>query len=370
MSMRPDWGGVRVVLRLDLNVPVKDGKVRDAFRLDQAAPTVRWLLDRGARVVVIAHLGKGKPEDTLAPVAEAMNERVPIRFVPAIVGTAAADEAAAKLDDGQAILLENLRWSEGEEANDPAFSDALARLGNVYVNDGFSVSHRAHASVVGIAERLESYMGPLLQKEVEHLSKALSPEHPFLFIVGGAKVSTKLPLIEKFLDIADHVYVGGANANNFFRARGWNIGASVWDEKAGEGLEKYLAHEHLVLPEEVVVREGKAHKKPSEVTDGEVIVDIGKGAVDALAPLIKEAKLIVWNGPLGLYEEGFTDGSKELLELIAGSGAMSIIGGGDTVALIDEMGAHERFGFVSTGGGAMLDFLADGSLPGLDVLKR
>ena len=241
-------------------------------------------------------------------------------------------------------------------------------LGDIYVNDAFSVSHRAHASVVGVAELLH-YAGMLIADEIKHLS-VFEPEHPFLFILGGAKISTKMPLLKKFFDIADTVFVGGAIANNFLKVSGHEIGRSVYDATELDGLDLSMKHECLVIPSDVVVQNdaGSETKKVEEVSEGDMIVDIGRETIKNLEGVIGGARLIVWNGPLGYYENGFTDGTRELLGLIAGSRAMSIIGGGDTVALIDEMGAHDKFTFVSTGGGAMLDFLVNETLPGIEAL--
>lgn len=361
--------GKRVLLRLDLNVPLENGNVRDAYRIDQSLPTIEYLRGRGARVVIIAHIGKGKPSDTLAPVAEYLNTKFPVTFLDALMSP--ENERVTKtMNEGDVVLLENLRHNDGEEHNDPEFAQYLATLGDIYVNDAFSVSHRAHASVVGVTEYLPHYAGMLMEQEIKHLSLAFDPQHPFLFILGGAKISTKMPLLKKFLNIADNVFVGGAIANNFLKVAGWEIGRSVYDPDELEGLEESMKHECLIIPTDVIVQNdsGSESRKVNEVTVGDMIVDIGRETIKNLEGVIGGARLIVWNGPLGYYENGFTDGTRELLGLIAGSSAMSIIGGGDTVALIDEMRAHDKFTFVSTGGGAMLDFLANETLPGIEAL--
>lgn len=365
----PDLHGKRVLLRLDLNVPLENGAVRDAYRIDQSLPTIEYLRDRGARVVIIAHIGKGKPSDTLAPVAEYLNRKFPVTFLDSLMSP--ENERVTKMmNEGDVVLIENLRHNIGEENNDAEFARYLSTLGDIYVNDAFSVSHRAHASVVGVALLLPHYAGMLMEQEIKHLSVAFHPEHPFLFILGGAKISTKMPLLKKFLNTADNVFVGGAIANNFLKVAGREIGRSVYDPDELEGLEESMKHECLIIPGDVVVQNesGAASKKVSEVTQEDMIVDIGRETIQDLEGVIGGARLIVWNGPLGYYENGFTDGTRELLGLIAGSSAMSIIGGGDTVALIDEMGAHDRFTFVSTAGGAMLDFLANETLPGIEAL--
>lgn len=366
-----DIRGRRILLRLDLNVPLEGGEVRDTYRIDQSLPTIEYLRGKGARVVIIAHIGKGKPEDTLAPVAEYLNTKFPVTFLDSLMSPE-NERMTKEMSDGSVVLVENLRHNSGEEENDPEFARYLASLGDVYVNDAFSVSHRAHASVVGVTEYLPHYAGMLMSDEIKHLSLAFNPEHPFLFILGGAKISTKMPLLKKFLEIADNVFVGGAIANNFLKVAGHEIGRSVYDESELGGLEESMKHECLVIPADVVVQNdsGSETRKVSEVTSTDMIVDIGRDTIKHLEGVIGSARLIVWNGPLGYYEKGFTDGTRELLGLIAGSSAMSIIGGGDTVALIDEMGAHDQFTFVSTGGGAMLDYLANETLPGIEALLK
>ena len=366
-----DLRGKRILLRLDLNVPLLNGEVRDTYRIDQSLRTIEYLRMEGAHVVIIAHIGKGKPSDTLAPVPEYLSKKFPVTFLDTLMSP--ENERVTKaMNDGDVVLVENLRHNEGEEHNDPLFAQYLATLGDMYVNDAFSVSHRAHASVVGVAELLPHYAGMLLAEEIKHLSVAFDPEHPFLFILGGAKISTKMPLLKKFLEIADHVFVGGAIANNFLKVAGHEIGTSVYDATELEGLEESMKHECLIIPSDVVVQNdsGAETRKVGDVVATDMIVDVGGDTIKHLEGVIGTARLIVWNGPLGYYENGFTDGTRELLGLIAGSSAMSIIGGGDTVALIDEMGAHDQFTFVSTGGGAMLDFLANETLPGIQALEK
>lgn len=362
--------GKRVFLRLDFNVPLEGSEVRDDYRIRESLPTINFLRESGARIVIASHIGKGKPEDTLAPVAEYLNKLFPVTFLNDLLSPENV-RITNELQNGDVVLLENLRHSKGEEENDPEFAKYLASLGDVYVNDAFSVSHRAHASVVGVPALLPHYAGMRLALEVSKLAVAFTPEHPFLFILGGAKISTKMPLLKKFLTIADTVFVGGAIANNFLKVKGVEIGTSTYDKDELGGLEMYLNDPHLVLPTDVVAKNaaGSLTKTLDALTSGDMVVDAGSATIKSLEAVIGAAKLIVWNGPLGFYEEGFTEGSRELLGLIAGSRAMSIIGGGDTVALIHEMGALERFSFVSTGGGAMLDYLANETLPGITALQ-
>lgn len=361
--------GKRVLLRLDLNVPITLGEIRNDYRIRESLPTLSFLRSHGARVVIVSHIGKGKPEDTLAPVAEYLSRSMPILFMPSLTDDRNI-EVTERMQDGDVVLVENLRHGKGEEENDDAFADMLASWADYYVNDAFSVSHRAHASVVGVTKRLPSFAGMRLAEEAAELSRAFEPSHPFLFILGGAKIGTKMPLLKKFLDKADSVFVGGAIANNFIKAGGNEIGASLYDPEEMEGLAQYVNHPKLIIPSDVVVKSGGGNRiaNINEVAPDEMIVDIGRDTIAKLERVIGEAKLIIWNGPLGFYEEGYTEGSRELLERMLGASGYSIIGGGDTVALVESMGNLSKFGFVSTGGGAMLDYLANESLPALDAL--
>lgn len=364
-----DLKGKRVFIRLDLNVPISGGKIRDPFRIDSALPSVNLLRTKGAKIIIASHIGKDA-SGTLRPISEYLAQHFPVMFLPRIDDPRNV-EALGRLEEGGIALLENLRSHKGEESNDPEFAKLLASYADVYVSDAFSVAHRKHASVVGVPKLLPSAIGLQFQKEIESLSQALHPEHPFLFILGGAKIATKLPLLKKFLPLADTVFVGGALANTLLFAAGHPVGSSVYDKDAGD-LKDVLAFPSLHIPDDVVVRrkEGAVSVSNQHVGDADVIVDVGHGSILALRDTIFRAKLIVWNGPLGWYEEGFTQGTEELLHLIAESKATSIIGGGDTVALIDELKMIDQFTFVSTGGGAMLDYLANETLPGLEALKH
>ena len=366
-----DFSGKRVLLRLDLNVPLEAGIVRDGYRIERSLPTIDRLRAMGARVILLSHIGKGKPEDTLSPVAKYLDQKFPVTFLDQLMNHENA-RIISGMHDGDVVLIENLRHNKGEEKNDPEFTRYLASFGDVYVNDAFAVSHRLHASIVGLPALLPSYAGMLLAEEVAHLAAAFKPQHPFLFILGGAKVSTKMPLLKKFLDTADHVFVGGAVVNNFFKVAGHKIGRSLYEESELPNLGSYLSHEHLILPSDVVVKNegGSEVRNVDGVNSGDMIVDVGPETIRNMEKIVASAALVVWNGPLGYYEEGFTDGTRELLSLVANSRGMSIVGGGDTVALIDEMGFLNRFSFISTGGGAMLDFLLNETLPGIDALKR
>lgn len=366
-----DLSGKRVMLRLDLNVPLEEGGVRDAYRIERSLPTIEYLRSRGARIIIVSHIGKGVPEDTLEPVAKYLNKKFPVTFLHKLMDPENA-RIVQSMQDGDVVLLENLRHNKGETANDPEFARYLASLADYFVNDAFSVSHRAHTSVVGVPALIPSYAGLLLAEEVKRLAIAFQPRRPFLFILGGAKISTKMPLLKKFLGTADHVFVGGAIANNFFTVAGHEIGGSVREESELAGLSEYLTHPHLLLPTDVIVKSenGSGVRDLHHIAKDEMIVDVGPETCRKMEDVVGKAELIVWNGPLGYYEAGFTDGTRELLSLVASSHATSIVGGGDTVALINEMNFLDRFSFVSTGGGAMLDFLQNETLPGIDALAK
>jgi 3-phosphoglycerate kinase len=364
-----DWKGVRVLVRVDFNVPIKDGVVEDDFRIKKALPTIKFLSEAHAKVILISHLGKG--ETSLKVVAEILNKNIPVKFVEKIVGTE-VENTVKQMEDGDVVLLENLRMHKGEQGGDKLFAMSLAKLGEVYVNDAFSVSHREDASIVLVPKILPSCAGFQLEEEVKHLSKPFSkPKHPFLFILGGAKFSTKMPLIEKYLELADQVFIGGALLNDFLETKGLQVGDSLVDDSIAVS-KNILENPKLILPTDVVVKSNTGelvNKKVNEVLEHDTILDVGEESVENLAPYIKDAKLILWNGPLGKYEELGGGATKKVLELVAKSKAETIIGGGDTVEIISEAKMEDEFSFVSTGGGATLDFLANGTLPGIEALK-
>ncbi len=363
----PHLEGVKVLLRLDLNVPIQKGTVVDDFRIQQSLPTIQFLLNAGAKVLIVGHI-ESKEKVSLKVVADHMQKFVPVRFVENYRNVLAEFET---LPACECLMLENLRIWEGEKENDPKFAKELASLADIYVNEAFSVSHREHASIVGVPQYIPGYAGLLFEEEVKNLSQAFVPEHPFLFILGGAKLETKMQLVEKFLDRADFVFVGGALANNFFKEQGCEIGESLFS-KQDFNLSELLKNKKLYLPEDVVVKTttGKETKKPNEVSVGENILDAGEKAVSALAVLARKSKLVVWNGPLGDYENGFEKGTEDFVRLLADSGAKTIVGGGDTLAVIHKLGLENKFSFISTAGGAMLDFLVNETLLGIEALKK
>lgn len=368
----PDIRGKRVLVRSEFNVPVKDGVAGDRFRIEMAMPTIHFLSERGAKVIVMAHLGR-KPEESLKPVFAVLQELMPgVVFVDDIVGDAAR-HAISELPEGGVLLLENLRRDPGEADNDAAFSEKLASLADYYVNDAFGVTHRPAASVVGVPARIPGFAGLLLERELTELSKGLSPTSPSLLILGGAKFETKEPLLKAALPRYEKLFVGGALANDFLKADGADVGMSLVSE--GEdvaGAAEIIASGKVLLPTDVTVQgpEGDVVKRVDAVQPDEKIVDVGPETVTTLGSYIAHAKLILWNGPVGLFEEGYAQSTKDIAELIADSSAYSLVGGGDTVAAIRELGLADKFSFLSTGGGAMLDFLVDGTLPGVTALEQ
>jgi phosphoglycerate kinase len=362
--------GVKVLVRVDFNLPMKDGKIIDDFRIKKALPTIEYLHKKGAIVILISHIGREVTE-SLKPVAVRLKKYLPDAvFIETPILSDATEDHIAQLKKGDIVLLENLRREKGEKDNSPSFARALSRYGEIYVNEAFSVSHRADASIVGIAKHLPSYAGLQLVEEVKHLSKAFDPSHPFLFILGGAKFETKIPLVKKFLKNADNCVIAGALMNDFFLEKGYEVGTSLVDE-GNFRLNTLMKHKNLILPPDVEVAKGTKHHivKPDGVAKDEAIVDVGPKTIELLKDLVEKAKFILWNGPLGKYETGFGGATEDILKIISKSKAESVIGGGDTVALVSKLKLEDKLGFVSTGGGATLDFLDKGTLPGIKALK-
>lgn len=361
-----DIRGKKVMVRLGLNVPIENGAITDDYRILQMMPTVDFLKGGGARVIIVSHIGREK-NDTLKPVADYLSKLFPITFVENIM----ADDVRQIVDsmnDGDVVLFENLRQHDGEENNDPAFVAHLAQFADIYVNDAFPEAHREHASIVGLPSVLPAYAGLQFEQEVTNLKKAFDPEHPFVFILGGAKVETKLPLMKQFVRTADTIFVGGVLANDFLKAQGKQIGASMTsDEVAPLDITNEPS---FMLPFDVVVLRDDEHVicSVSDIQSADKIFDAGPETINKLIEKIKEAKLVVWNGPLGLCEENFCDGTIAIASAIADSSAFSIVGGGDSLAAIPD-DVQNRFSFVSTGGGSMLDLLANKTLPAIDALK-
>jgi len=360
--------GKRVLLRLGLNAAIKNGKVAGGYRIKQVVPTIKYLKNKGAKVIVLGHIGRSKNE-TLRPVADYINRRTKTGFVPNLHDKNLSN-IIENMKEGTALMLENLRSDKGEVDNSPEFAKYLASLGDVYVNDAFPVSHRKHASIVLLPKLLPSYIGLQFEREIKNLSMVIKPPRPFLFILGGAKPSTKIPLIKKFLKEADHVFVGGALANNFFKYMGYETGKSLV-EKGLFNLKPLINNKKLLLPADVVIESKNfITKKSGSLSRNEIIADAGDCTISELEKLVKKSKFILWNGPLGNYEKGFDRATVRLLKILAKSNAKTIIGGGDTLTVAFNLKLHNKFTFVSTGGGAMLDFLADGKLPGIDAIDK
>jgi len=343
--------------------------VADLFRVRRAVDTLKFLSESGARTIILSHIGRD-PAETNEPVAESLKKHIALSYVPDLLG-AAAHSAREAMRDGDVLLLENLRRDPRETKNDPVFAEELATLGDIYVNDAFSAAHRAHASVVGIAKHLPAYAGVLFAEEVAQLSRARSPESPSFAILGGAKFETKAPLVRALLRTYDHVFITGALANDVFKARGLPVGRSLISEELPE--RDVLEHPHFLSPSDVTVErlDKQARvKKPEEVDVEDKIVDIGPESIQLIAPYIEQAKFILWNGPTGLYEDGYVSWTHAIAELISKSAGQKVIGGGDTIAAIQESGVGmESLQFLSTGGGAMLEYLLDGTLPGIEALQ-
>jgi phosphoglycerate kinase len=364
--------GKRVLVRAGFDLPLDTkGDVSDMFRVRRSSETLKYLAQCGAKTIVLSHIGRA-PEETNEPVARAIKQILPVVYVPDLLGPAATSAVAA-MKDGEVLLLENLRCDVRETQNDEEFAKELAAFGDIYVGDAFSAAHRAHASIVGIPKFLPSYAGLLLRDEIVQLSAARTPQSPSFAILGGAKFETKAPLISLLLEKYDHLFITGALANDVFKARGLGVGVSLVSKEL-PSLD-VLNNAHFLAPLDVTVEQGDKQarvKKPAEVAADDKIVDIGPDSIKEIAPFIEQANFILWNGPTGLYEAGYTSWTHAIAELIEASvarGAKAVIGGGDTIAAIEESGIDEsKLGFLSTGGGAMLEFLLQGTLPGIEAL--
>ena len=379
-----DVRGKRVLVRVDFNVPVEDGEVTDDTRIRRTLPTIRHLLSEGAYPILISHLdrpgGRRDPENAMDPVAKRLEEllEAPVLKLDDAIG----EEVEEALDnwyvEGGVVLLENSRFYPGETDNDPEFAEQLASLADLYVDDAFGAVHRAHATTVGVAELLPGAVGFLLEEELDNLDEVLQdPEHPFVAIIGGAKVSDKVGVIESLLNTADTLLVGGAMCFTFFKAQGYEVGNSLVEEEYIEEAKRLIdeAGERLVLPVDVVVAEEIEEDAPSQTVKAEEIpaemmgLDIGPETVEKFREHIKNARIIFWNGPMGIFEmDAFAAGTEGVARAVAESEANSIVGGGDSVAAVAGLGLEEEMGFISTGGGASLEYVEGKELPGVAVL--
>lgn len=383
--------GKRVLVRADLNVPLKDGKVSDLTRIERQAPTIGELADKGAKVILLSHFDrpKGKMVPSLslkplvAPLARAIGRDV--GFAEDCVGPK-AESAVKALKDGEVLLLENTRFHPGEENNDPAFAKQVASLGDIFVNDAFSAAHRAHATTTALAYLLPSAVGRAMEAELAHLKKALGdPERPLLAVVGGAKVSTKIELLQNLVTRVEVLVIGGAMANTFLAAEGIAVGKSLYEPDHLETARKvlHMATESgavILLPSDVVVakefKEGTPHHtvKVGEIASGDMVLDLGSASIHAFENRLVTAKTLVWNGPLGAFEmkpfdQGTVAAAKAVAAATRAGNLLSVAGGGDTVAALAHAGVENDFSYVSTAGGAFLEWLEGKELPGLEALK-
>lgn len=382
-----DVRGKRVLVRVDFNVPLSEGSVTDDTRVRAALPTLRYLVDHGARVIVISHLGRPKgepdPQYSLRPVRRVLQRLMGrnVVFVDDIVG-ADAREAVSRMVDGEILMLENVRFHPGEKANDPEFAKALASLADIYVNDAFGAAHRAHASTVGVADHLPAVAGLLLAREIQTLTEMLTaPEHPFVAILGGSKVSEKIAVIDRLLECVDTLIIGGGMCFTLLVAKGVEVGKSLvepdWVEPAKKMLDKAVERDvDLLLPVDFVVADAIVEDAETSIVGREEIapdmmgLDIGPATTELYKGAIADAKTIFWNGPMGVFElTPFETGTREVATAVARNNrAVSIIGGGDSVAALKKFDLEERVTFVSTGGGASMKLLEGTALPGVEAL--
>ncbi|MBR3301357.1 MAG: phosphoglycerate kinase [Firmicutes bacterium] len=384
-----DVKGKRVICRCDFNVPMKDGVITDTNRITAALPTIKYLLENGASVILMSHLGrpKGKPNPdyTLKPVADKLSELLDLNVIFADADAVVDDSVRAEakyLEPGQVMLLQNLRYRAEEEANDPGFAKDLASLADIYVNDAFGTAHRAHASTAGVADYLPAVSGFLIEKELQFLGEAVNdPKRPFVAVLGGSKVSDKIGVIENLIEKADTIIIGGGMAFTFVKADGYNVGTSLCEEDKldlARELKKKAADKgvKLMLPVDAIVADKFAADAASkvvdikEIPDGWMGLDIGPKTAKIYAEEVKKAGTVVWNGPMGVFEfEAFAGGTKAVAEAMAASDATTVVGGGDSASAINQFGLEDKITHISTGGGASLEFLEGKVLPGVAVLQ-
>lgn len=380
-----------VLVRVDFNVPINNGKIEELFRIEAVLPTIKYLIKKKAKIILISHLGrpiafaqskKSKIKNkkfSLEPIAKYLSKLLKknVKFIGDCIGENPKKEIS-KMKRGEVVLLENLRFYKGEEKNDINFAKELAKLADIYINDAFAVSHRVHASVEAITKFLPSFAGFLLEKEIKVLSSVFqNPRRPLCLVMGGVKLETKLPLIRKFISVADNIIIGGALANTLLLAQKLAVGKSFVEKKYLKELKPIKISDSIFhLPVDVRVSESLSGKKPvfikavGKIKENEIILDIGPETEKLFTSIIKSSKMVIWNGPMGFFElDKFLSGSRAIAKAIASSKIYSIVGGGDTIALINKLKLFKKYSFVSTGGGAMLEFLAGKKLPGIEALK-
>lgn len=381
-----DVKGKRVFCRVDFNVPMQNNEVTDDTRIRATLPTIKYLLEHGAKLILATHLGRPKGEVVeelrLDPVAKRLAELLNTEVVKTdVVYGAEVDEAVANLQEGEVVLLENMRFERGEQENDPALVSALADIADIYVNDAFGTAHRAHASTAGVAEKLPAAAGFLLEKEIEVLTKSLKdPEHPFTAIIGGSKVKDKINVIEKLLDIVDNLIIGGGLACTFLKAQGYEIGNSLLEEDKIELAKKFIEKAeskdvNFYIQEDAIIADAfsdDANSKTvavSEIPKGWMVLDIGPKTAEKYRDVILNSKFVVWNGPMGVFEmKAFESGTKSVAEALADTDGYTIIGGGDSAAAIEQFRLTNKMDHVSTGGGASLEFMEGKVLPSISAL--
>ena len=383
-----DWAGKQAVMRCDFNVPLDGDKITDDIRIRAALPSIEYLLENGASVVLMSHLGRPKgepkPEFSLAPVAKRLAELTgkEVKFVPSDVVVDDNVKAAAKdLKPGEMLLIENVRYKAGETKNDPEFAKELSELGDIFVQDAFGSAHRAHSSTAGIADYIPAVSGFLIEKELKFLGEAVNnPKRPFAAIMGGAKVKDKIPVITNLLDKVDILIIGGGMAYTFFKSQGYSIGKSLLDEEglelAGEILKKAAEKGvNFMLPVDVVAADEFANDSPygvydvDEIPDDKMGLDIGPATIKLYTDTLKTVKTVVWNGPMGVFEmDNFAVGTKAIADCLAEIDATTVIGGGDSAAAVAKFGVADKMTHISTGGGASLEFLEGKELPGIAVI--
>ena len=384
-----DVKGKRVIVRVDFNVPLDaEGNITDDKRIQGALPTIRYIIDNGGKLILVSHLGRPKngPEAkfSMKPTVEHLSKLLGKKVILAadVIGEDAKAKVAA-LKDGEILMLENVRFHKAETKNDPVFAKELASMADIYVNDAFGTAHRAHASTAGLADYLPSACGFLIKKELDFMGKALeNPERPFVAILGGAKVSDKISVIENLLDKVDTLIIGGGMAYTFIKAQGYGVGTSICEMDKLDLATSLLAKAkkkgvNLLLPVDNIIGKEFAADTESNTVDSHSIpddwmgLDIGPKSIELFANAIKDAKTVVWNGPMGVFEmERFAVGTKRVAEALANSGAISIVGGGDSAAAVEQLGFADKITHISTGGGASLEFLEGKELPGIAVLNE